>query len=291
VAVSKPAIETGQQREIDVMAIARVLWAHWLLILCVVIACAAVAIYLAFTAVPRFRADVTVTEVRNAMGQQGQIAGQLGGLASLVGFNLGEGEDRDAAAVLESRWLVEQFITRNNLLRELTPPGSKPRSLWRAVQDFQRSILSIRQDPRKGVTTISIEWTDPAAAARWANDFVALANELIRNKALTESKRNLAYLSEQIDHTNVVELRRVLFNLVENETKTVMLASGRPEYAFRTVDPAVPPEIRSSPRRTLILGVGIGIGLVLGALIALLHDLYVRQRAGGPALRVVPDRP
>jgi hypothetical protein len=97
------------------------------------------------------------------------------------------------------------------------------------------------------LTVVAIDWTDPATAAQWANGFVALANELLRTRALVESKRNIAYLNDQISKTDVVELRRVLYGLIESETKTLMLANGRPEYAFRVVDPAVPPELKTRP--------------------------------------------
>jgi len=71
---------------------------------------------------------------------------------------------------------------------------------------------------------VSIDNGDAVTAARWANGYVALANELVRSRALDDAKRNVAYLNEQIARTNEVELRRIMYNLVEDQTKTLMLA-------------------------------------------------------------------
>ena len=54
---------------------------------------------------------------------------------------------------------------------------ANPLTLWHAVKRFRELVLTIREDDANGITTVSIEWTDPAVAARWANDYVALANE------------------------------------------------------------------------------------------------------------------
>jgi hypothetical protein len=105
-------------------------------------------------------------------------------------------------------------------------------------------------------------------ASRWANDFVGLANNLLRERAIQESTRNIEFLNKQLAQTTVVEIQHVMYQLIENETKNLMLAHGRLEYAFTVVDPAVPPELRFSPRRTLMVISGLFIGGFLGSLIA-----------------------
>jgi uncharacterized protein involved in exopolysaccharide biosynthesis len=171
---------------------------------------------------------------------------------------------------------VQEYITRNDLLPRLSHGSKVPLTLWRAVQLFEKNV-SIRQDPRRGITTLTVEWTDAVTAARWANGLVALANDLLRTRALEEAQRNIVYLNAQVDRTNEVELRRAIFNLIESETKTLMLANGRTEYAFRVVDPAVSPEIRSGPHRTLLLATGLLVGLFLGGVAVLTVD-WVRRR-------------
>jgi uncharacterized protein involved in exopolysaccharide biosynthesis len=276
--LAQPSADT----DFDLVAVALLLWAHRYWLLLAVVLTTAAAAYVAFTTPPTYRADVVVTEVHDqAMGgAAAQIASQISGLVNLSGLGLGANRmEPDFEAVLESHRLVQEYITRNDLLARLSPGSKVPLTLWRAVQLFEKDVVSIRQDPRRGITTLSVEWTDPQTAARWANGLVALANELLRTRALEEAQRNIAYLSAQADRTNEVELRRAIFNLIESETKTLMIANGRTEYAFRVVDPAVPPEIRSGPHRTLLLATGLLVGLLLGGVAVLTADWVRRQAA------------
>ena len=123
-----------------------------------------------------------------------------------------------------------------------------------------------------------MEWRDPAVAARWANDYVALGNDMMRDRAQQEATRNIEYLQKQLAQTNVVEIQQATYRLIEAETKNLMLAHGRVQYAFTIVDPAVPPEMRSSPRRTLLVITGIFVGGFIGSLVALARNALRRRR-------------
>ena len=239
---------------------------------------------MALTATPVYRAQVVVAEVSDGnLSAASSFASQLGGLASLAGVNIStDAAGREAQAILKSRRLVREFIEHNDLTAKFAPERSDPPSLWLAVNRFRDKVLNIREDTTEGVTTVSIDWTDPALAAAWANDFVARANELLRTRALEEATRSIEYLRKQIEHTNVVEVQRVMYNLIESESKTLMLANARAEeYAFRIVDPAVKPEMRASPRRKLIVLSGGVIGLFVGIIVAFVLRLWRRLRAGG----------
>lgn len=278
---SPPAL--AEDGDVDLVRIALLLWAHrWWLALAVIITTGAAA-YVAFTTPPTWRAEAVVTEVKEqgmGGGAAGQLATQLSGLAALATMGLGaDRTERDYQAVLQSRHLVEEFIVRNKLLPQLSGDPKRPLTLWRAVRNFQKNYLVIREDPRRGITTLSVDYTDPTTAAQWATGLVALANELIRTRAMTEAQRNIDYLTAQAEHTTDVDLRRVIFNVLEGETKTEMMAKGRADYAFRTVDPAVPPEIRSGPHRTILLITGFAVGLLLGGVGILGWDCVRRQRA------------
>jgi uncharacterized protein involved in exopolysaccharide biosynthesis len=243
-------------------------WDQKYLVLALSLLGGAIATYFALTATPMFRAEVTVTEVHdNGMGGAGSMMGQLGGLASIAGLNLNaNGQDAERQAILTSRGLVEAFVRRYNLTPLSNPKG--PSSVWYAVEYFRGVVFEIHEEKLKGTTTVTVVWRDPVVAARWANDFVALANELLRNRAIEESTRNVEYLNKQLAQTNIVEIQHTMNTLIESETKKLMLAHGRLEYAFTVVDPAVAPEHRFSPRRTLMVLSGLFIGGFLGSLVA-----------------------
>jgi uncharacterized protein involved in exopolysaccharide biosynthesis len=270
----KPAVsQIGA--EIDLMKVARLVWKRKLLVMSVTAVCLAAAIAYALLATPIYRADVVVTDARNgSMGAAASLASQFGGLASLAGIDLAGDESlRENRAVLKSRKLAEIFIVQNRLVDVVLQPGAKKHTTWRAVDYFRKNILTIREDARTFTVTVSIDWKDPKVAAAWANGFVGLANEIVRTRALNEANRNIAYLNEQLKSTSSIEVQKVMFRLIESETKNSMLASGRPEFAFTVVDSAAVPEIRLSPKRTLIAIGGLLLGFVLGTLFVVVREL------------------
>jgi uncharacterized protein involved in exopolysaccharide biosynthesis len=268
---------SDDQNEMDLATLWRIAWgSKYMITLCAVI-CGLVAVFFALRATSIYRAEATVAEVRDSdMSTAASLANQFGGLASLAGINLGGGDSgHNAEAVLQSRHLVEEFIQREGLLPVLNENSSKPLTLWRAVKQFQEGVLKIREDKRNGLTTIAIEWRNPATAANWVNKYVACANELIRTRALNDSTRNIDYLNKQIVKTTSVEVQRVMYDLIESETKTLMLANARTEYAFTIVDPAVTPELRIRPQRTFMVITGTMLGAFMGFVVA-----YVRGKRG-----------
>jgi uncharacterized protein involved in exopolysaccharide biosynthesis len=284
---STQRISAQDSNQVDVVTLFRTIRNHPYIVTATTVATVAFALYLALTATPIFRAEVVVTQAREQ--NLGGLANQYSGLASLAGLNLGaaSGAERDDKAILRSHWLAEEFVKRPDVWAVLQgqPTDSKiKRTVWSTVLNFRKNVLIITEDKTKGVTSISIDWTDPATAARWANEFVAMANELVRKRAIDESSRNIEYLKKQIAGTNVLEMQHVMYDIIESETKTLMLANARTEYAFTVVDPAVAPEVRISPRRTLMVASGFAIGLFLGSLLALIYNMFRPHAATRPMI-------
>jgi len=75
-------------------------------------------------------------------------------------------------------------------------------------------------------------------------------------------------------------LRNVFFSLIEEQTKTVMLAKVTDEYLLKTLDPAVAPEMKSRPKRSLMVVLATLLGGVLGAVIQLIWPFNVVFRQG-----------
>ena len=187
-------------------------------------------------------------------------------------------DHREQGGAGVARGLIEEFIKRNDIVPLMHINPKLPDPLWFAVEKFKKNVLDMRDDKLKGTTYITMDWTDAKVAAQWANNFVALANALLRERAVQDSTRNIEFL-EQADYvqTNVIEVQHAMFQLIESETKTLMLATGRVEYAFTVVDPAVAPAVRSSPRRTLMVLSGLLIGGILGAITAIILNLRTRR--------------
>jgi uncharacterized protein involved in exopolysaccharide biosynthesis len=269
----------SREDEIDFIELWWIIWDHKILVAATTAVCVLLALVLALRATPLYRATVVVTEVRESgLDSGGGLTGEVGGLASLAGLNLGM-EHPERGAVLRSRHLVEEFVKSPDVF-PLLVAGEKDerhKSLWQTVERF-RKVLDIKEDKFQGITTVTMDWKDPAVAARWADEFVALANRLLRDKAIEDASRNVAFLKDQVQHASSVELQNVMYRLIEQETRTLMLARGRVEYAFTVVDPAVKAEVRISPKRTLMVLSGAFIGGLLGCYIAWLRIRFARHR-------------
>jgi len=280
--IPKEPISITSGEEIDFSAVFKILLNFKYVIIASSILCGVIAVFYALTATEIFRGETVVSEISEAGGSG---LGGAAAIASQFGIGLGTANSGGnntappARAILKSRNLAEEFIKRYNLQSEIlgtNPMGSK-KSPWFAVKLFREEIMFINEDLRSGLITVRIDWTDPIIASRWANDFVALTNELIRNRALEDAKRNIAYLNEQIEQTNIVELQKIMYNLIENETQTVMMANARAEYAFAVVDPAVPPESRHSPARTAIVLFGGVLGFFIGIIVSFLYNMQLKR--------------
>ncbi len=266
--------------EFDVFELWNRLWRRRWLVIGISAVFAIIGVVRALLAEPMYRAEVVIVEVRDdGMGGAASIANQLGGLASIVGMNLsGADGNKNGKQVLSSRNLAEEFIRRYVPIEEIIEKPGPTRTMWYAVKSFRENALDIREDTREDKISVSVEWKDPKRAAQYANQYVALANEMVRSRTLAEATRNITYLNEQIDKTTVLELRRVMYNLIETETKRLMLANSRSEYAFTVIDPAVAPELRFSPKRAQMVIIFTFVGGFLGCLVALAAHTLAQRR-------------
>ena len=275
-------VPVNREDEIDFIDLWWIIWDHRLLVAVSTMICVLVALVLALTATPIYRATAVLTEVQESGLDVGSgLAGEVGGLASLAGIALGQnGPHPERQAVLRSRHLVEAFVGRPDVYRVLVAgeQDQKKRSLWITVEKFRKNVLDIQDDKLKGTTTVTMDWKDPAVAARWAGEFVAMANKLLRDKAIEDASRNVAFLKDQVDHATSVDLQKIMYRLIEQETRTLMLAKGRMDYAFAVADPPVTAEVRVSPKRTLMVLSGIAVGGFLGCYIAWVRTRFARRR-------------
>jgi len=214
----------------------------------------------------------------------------IGGLAALAGVNLGMlgGSNREEAlAVLRSRAVLDGFVTRKQLLPTLfsgewdaeakrwkhDDPADHP-TLSDAYKLFERRIWGIDDDKRTGIITLSIMFKDREVAAAWANELVAEVNTKLRARAVEEAQRGLKYLNDELEKTGSMELRQMIFGLVENQMNRIMIANVRDEYAFKIIDPAIAPDPDDYVRpRGPIEGIGgLLFGLFIGVAIGLARD-------------------
>lgn len=253
---------------------------------------------IAFVTEPTYRAAVTVMPVTGSGGgAAAQLAGQFSALAGLAGIT-GIDDDRreEALAVIKSQAFTERFIADESLLPVLfhklwdaergawnVDPSRVP-TLWDGWNLFDKKIRTVIEDRERNLVTIRIEWRDRQLAARWANTIVDRANRELRERKLAEIDRSLQYVQEELSRAQLMELRQAIAKVMEAQVSSRMIASTRPEYAFRTIDPARPPDADRpvSPKKALWAVLGTVMGSLAGFAIGLTW-IYARRRRADTA--------
>ena len=296
--------------EIDLRQLFANLWAGKWLIIAVTFLFAAGGVAYALYKPNIYQASVLLAPASEESGMSG-ISGQLGGLASLAGINLGGGGSNQtviAKEVLRSRAFLADFIDRHNLAvplmavkgwsieqsewqynREVYNPEtgqwlpdedgkSQQPTDWDLVKAFKENHLSVSENKENGMVTFSVKSLSPTAAQQWAQWLVEDINEHMRRQDVAEAEARINYLENKLTDTNIAGMQQVFYQLIESETRTVMLANAQQEYVFKIIDPAVVPQEKSEPKRALIAILATLLGGMLGVFIVFIRALFKGTR-------------
>ncbi|WP_413493813.1 Wzz/FepE/Etk N-terminal domain-containing protein [Shewanella baltica] len=299
--------------EIDLRELFSVIWqGKWLIIaMTVVFAIGAVIFAIKQPNIYKSEALLAPTSEEQGGGLSG-LASQFGGLASLAGVNLGAkgGTDKTELAiqVLKSRQFTSDFIQRHNILadlmaakkwdrdadkliydpelyneqtstwvREVKAPFKPEPSMQEAFKYFSK-LISVVSAKDTGMVTISIEHISPNVAKQWVTWLIEDINKVMKKRDVAEANRSSEFLNKQIALTNVADIKTVLYQLIEEQAKTIMFAEVRDEYVFKTIDPALVPEEKAKPKRALICVLGTLLGGMLGVMFVLVR-YFMRKEA------------
>jgi len=239
----------------------------------------------AFIMTPVYRATTILvpTSTGQNSGGIGGALGQLGGIASLAGINIGSKASvtEETLAVLHSRGFTERFITDEKLMPRLfasrwnattgTWKTDKPPTPAKAFRYFDEKIRSVDLDKKTGLVTLQIEWKDRNEAASWANELVERLNQEMRTRAIGEADAALGFLKNALQSASEVVTRDAIGHLMESQIKQRMYADVTKEYVFRIVDRAMAPDADNPvrPQKLAMIAAGPFFGLVIGVLLAL----------------------
>jgi uncharacterized protein involved in exopolysaccharide biosynthesis len=233
------------------------------------------------------------------------LARQYGGLASLAGINIGGGGGGASKSMMAQQKIQSlDFFTRHlyervvvdlmavdqweaasgalvynsdvfdiknrTWLREASYPRQAKPSAQEAHKAFLK-VLSLSEDQKTRLVTIAIQHQSPVVAQAWVTLIIEAVTEELRGSDVEEAQGSIAFLEQQRTETSLVSLDEVFAQLIEEQTKTIMLANVSKDYVFNVIDPAVVPEVKSEPKRALICILGTLLGGMLGVLLALVR--------------------
>jgi len=300
--------------EIDLKELFMVLW-NGKLVITLVTGFAAVCAVLYALWLPNIYESKALLAPKDESGAGGLagLARQYGGLASLAGINIGGGGGESSKSMMAQQKIQSlDFFTRHLYekivldlmavdhwdaasgalvidpdvfdiksqawLREASYPRQAKPSAQEAHEAFL-GVLALSEDQKTSLVTIAIKHESPVVAQAWVTLIIEAVTEELRGSDVEEAQGSIAFLEQQRTQTSLVSLDEVFAQLIEEQTKTIMLANVSKDYVFNVIDPAVVPELKSEPKRALICILGTLLGGMLAVLLVL-----VRHYAFGKAV-------
>jgi len=244
------------------------------------------------------------------------VAGALGGyssLAGLAGINLSsggdEGNSEKAIKKISSLSFFENNIITNihlpdlmaykawdsqaNLhiydeniydtntntwVRNYSYPIQQIPSAQESYEVFKSKHLTFSEEKKSGFSTLSIKHQSPFVAKQWAELIVNEVNSYYRQKDKSESEKAVSYLNQQISMTSLSEIKQVLAQLLQEETKKLALIEANKFYVFDYIDPPAVMEKKSEPIRSLISILSSLIGGILSIFLVLVRHYVFKEK-------------
>ena len=302
--------------EIDLRELFAVLWAGKNQIAACVLVAALISVGVALSLPNKYTAEAVLAP-RSSGGGGGlaQLASQYGGLASLAGINIGGLGESDSAAVAREMLKTREFfgaylyesvlvnlmaaeswdratnavivddtifdVRSGSWVRDVDPGRQAKPSVQEAHRAFVEEFLGVSEDKQTGLVTVSVTHLSPSVARDWVNLLIKGINEAVRDRDVSEAENSIEFLNEQRLKTNLVSLTEVFSELIEEQTKIVMLANASDEYVFQVLEPPVAPELKSEPSRALICVLGTMLGGMLGLILVLTRHYALASKAAG----------
>ncbi|WP_448547020.1 LPS O-antigen length regulator [Thalassotalea fusca] len=239
-------------------------------------------------------------------GSLAKLAGQFGGLASMAGINIGKGStDKTDVALelLKSRAFLQSFIEKHNLtvallavekwdkstdqliidpklydaekkvwVREVPEGKSVIPTPWEAYSKLSENI-SVDYASKKGTLSIELSYYSPKIAAEWLDLLIKEMNLFWQEKTQRETEKYITLLKEKAVQTGNSELQSILYGLIGEQTKILLLNNITDEVMFETVGPIIVPEEKSAPSRALLCIIAFIFSGFISVIIAVFYGL------------------
>ena len=250
-----------------------------------------------------------------AVNPSSNISGALGGysgLAGLAGINLpsgGEGNSVKAIQKISSLSFFENNIltniylpdlmavkswnsktntvvydksiyeaNTNSWIRDYSYPQQQIPSAQESFEVFKTEHLSLSEDKKSGFITLSIKHQSPFVAKQWVELVVNEVNAFYRQKDKSESEKAVSYLNQQISMTGLSEIKQVLAQLLQEETKKLTLIEANQFYVFDYIDPPAAMEQKIAPSRALICIISAILGSILSLVLVLIKHFVFKEK-------------
>ena len=259
-----------------------------------------------------YESKAMLVPVNSSSGISGAL-GSYGGLAGLAGISLPSGGDEGNSAkaiqkisslsffennILPNMHLPDLMAVKswnsktntltfddsiydtnsNTWIRDYSYPQQQIPSAQESFEVFKTAHLSLSEDKKSGFITLAIKHQSPFIAKQWVELVINQVNAFYRQKDKSESEKAVSYLNQQISITGLSEIKQVIAQLLQEETKKLTLIEANQYYVFDYIDPPAVMEKKSEPKRALICILSALLGGMLSILLVLIRHYAFNKK-------------
>ena len=166
----------------------------------------------------------------------------------------------------------------NAWVRPYSYPKQQIPSAQESFRVFETQHLSLSEDKTSGFITLSIKHQSPFIAKQWVELVINEVNAFYRQKDKSESEKAVSYLNQQISITSLSEIKQVIAQLLQEETKKLTLIEANQYYVFDYIDPPAVMEKKSEPARSVISIIIALLGGLLSILLVLIRHYAFSEK-------------
>lgn len=160
-------------------------------------------------------------------------------------------------------------------LRKAKPPRSNIPTSQEAYEEFIE-IMSVNKDKKTNLVTLLVEHKSPFIAQQWVEIMINQIDQVMRDQDRQTATKSIEYLNSLAPTIINEDIKKALSALQQEQMKRLMMVEANDNYVFKVLDSPIAPELKSKPKRSLIVIWGTILGLVLSALGVLVFN-YTRK--------------
>lgn len=284
--------------EIDLRALAALLWRHKFLIGFITVLCFLIAVLYLHFAEPVYRATLQVTAPQGqqssspggGLGALAELAGAggllggadatsfelyLAGLTSLEAANRLATNEPLMRRVFASEWSeqTQSWVEPDSTLREFiqaikpwlgmknypwSPPGGQ------RLQEFLEKNSAIGRDKKSPIVTITFEDPDPELAHAILTLLHREMDTLLRARNIRRSTDHIEYLTGKLATVTVIDYRQALIQALAKQEQNLMASRSDQPFAAEPFGDVFVSRRPVKPQNALVLALGVISGLFAG---------------------------
>jgi hypothetical protein len=145
-----------------------------------------------------------------------------------------------------------------------SPPDAARLQAWIATN------VTLNQTPKTPIVTLGLATTDRDFGKAMLLRLHTTVDAWLRERTLERTRNNIEYLNQRLPTVTLADHRQALFVTLSDQQQREMTARNPAPYAAETFGPATASDRPTAPRQSPIMAVALVLGLITGAIAALI---------------------